>query len=68
MLVRGREEGAKKREFVARFGEHVIFALDVVQPSADSKEALVCCKKLLGFGAIDKADGVQKLYAVRFTL
>jgi hypothetical protein len=42
----------------ARLGEHVIFALHVVQPSTNSKEALVGCKKLLGFGAIDKSDGM----------
>jgi hypothetical protein len=42
----------------ARLGEHVIFALHVVQPSTNSKEALVGCKKLLGFGGIDKSDGM----------
>jgi hypothetical protein len=42
----------------ARLGEHVIFALHVVKPSTNSKEALVRCKKLLRFGGIDKSDGI----------
>jgi hypothetical protein len=46
----------------------MIFALYVVQPSANAKEALVSRKKLLGLGGINKSDRIQELHAVRFTL
>jgi hypothetical protein len=36
----------------------VVFALYVVQPSTNAKEALVSRKKLLGFGGINKSNGI----------
>jgi hypothetical protein len=51
-----------------RLGKHVIFALDVVQPSPYAKKALVSRKELLGFSGVDKSDSMQELHAVRFTL
>jgi hypothetical protein len=42
----------------ARLGKHVVFALHVVQPSTNAKEALISREKLLGFGRINKSDGI----------
>jgi hypothetical protein len=54
--IKGAQTGVVFRN--VRLGEHMIFALHIVQPSTYSEEALVGCKKLLRFGGIDKSDGV----------
>jgi hypothetical protein len=46
----------------------MVFPLDVMQPPAYAKERLVRRKMMFGFRNIDKADGLQKLDAIRFPL
>ena len=49
-----------------RFGEDVVFSLDVMQPSTDAEEGLLGCKVVTGLGGVYETNGMQKLDSITF--
>ena len=51
-----------------RFAEDVILPLDVMQPAAHTKQALLRGNVMFRFGGIDESDSLEEVVSIRLFL